>query len=145
MNEKGPDHYRFYEELGHNGVSLYCERFVVLKETPRGYWVCKEEWLTFADRHGGGLHKRHKRFVLKDSLKRHCYPDKMQAYEAYRIRKARHIEHLKNALAKVEQAIACDYRETEDGRRLIHKANNCDNRIPCGMPERFRGSTFFDY
>ncbi|MNP21495.1 hypothetical protein D3C76_1141150 [compost metagenome] len=42
MEKKGPDHYRYYAALSEEGVHVKCERFIVIGETERCYYVISE-------------------------------------------------------------------------------------------------------
>jgi hypothetical protein len=96
MPEKiGPDHYRYYATLDEAGVHVNCERFVVIGETERCYYVITDclshyaglrDWKTASP----WLKKQRKR-VLKAtsaSSRRYCYPSKAHALESFKQRRS---------------------------------------------------------
>jgi hypothetical protein len=124
----GPNHYRYREENGEDGVTLICDCFAVIKETPRGYWVIREIYA--GGYWGPGTLKKYRKFVLKDSVRRHCYPERKDALDSYRIRKLRQIGHLKLSLASVEQA----HQKVVE---LLAANTIPDLDVACGKPEYF--------
>lgn len=82
----GPDHYRMvYNFICNDNLSIDLQlsyiRYVVIKETPCGYWLMT---------HYGG----NKRWVSKTSLKRFAYPTKEEAFNSFKIRNSRRIGYL---------------------------------------------------
>lgn len=99
-----PTHYRVYETLMEDGVCIKVSIFEALKETPKGYWVEREycpHWMTLEAK----LKSKHVRFVLKQSLRRYCYPEFSEALESFRKRKLKQIQHTRAALEKAELII----------------------------------------
>ena len=78
---------------------LVCRKFRVIKNTPKGCWVDKSQYVSF-----------HKRFILNSSKKKYCYPTQEQALDAYIFRKERQISIL------IEQKLTA-----EIGLRLAKK------------------------
>lgn len=96
-----PIHYRLRDALDEDGVKVLLDKFKVIKETPKGYWVESTNSLSWIDL------KRKKqmklvRFVLKDSAKRFCYPSFELALHSYDIRKYRQVQRLKSQLEQAE-------------------------------------------
>lgn len=98
----GPDHYRFVDRIGPNGVVIYCQRYVVVGETEQCYYViedgCASMWPDFI--------KKHRLRVLKRSYKRYCYPDLTEAMRSYKARKRWQLSHAKLAMARAESGYA---------------------------------------
>ncbi|WP_374979041.1 hypothetical protein PSGK_19045 [Pseudomonas solani] len=96
MNQKiGPDHYRYYSDLGPGGVSIHCETFTVVGETERCYYVLSERYSyihAFPD--AERLTKKYRKRVLKDSRIRLCYPDRRDALVSFRLRQQHRQRHL---------------------------------------------------
>lgn len=97
----GPDHFRFYDTIGPEGVTIECQRFVVIGETPKCWYVI--------DQHLAGYGESYQKLKRKRVLKAHggrrmCYPDKADAMHSYRERKLWQIKHAKISLARAEAA-----------------------------------------
>lgn len=108
----GPDHFRYVDQLDEDGrVYIACKRYIVFKETPKGYWVVSSDFHMWTDR---AIPKREKHFVLKDSRVRFCYPDKRQAFGSYRVRKEWQIAHLKRQLRRAAIALKGTQRIVTD-------------------------------
>jgi uncharacterized DUF497 family protein len=92
--------YRYEDVLYYNmGVKVNEIRFVLVKETPKGYWI-KHTW---------DNQDEYKKWVSNDGKKRHAYPTKEEALINFKARKNRQIkilsarlENAKNALYYVE-------------------------------------------
>lgn len=106
----GPTHYRFFDTVGPDGVTVRCQKFDVVGETPCCYYVLPQ---------GHGFTrpesiKKHRRRVLKDSWRRYCYPDLEQALRSYRSRKKWQIQHAKIALCRAEAGLAAAEWQLKD-------------------------------
>lgn len=80
-----------YEDVriaGELGVRVEVREFNLIKETPKGYWICPR-W----DRE-----QEHKRWVSSSGKNRKAYPTKQQALENYEKRKERQIKILEARL-----------------------------------------------
>jgi len=119
MSKIGPDHFRYYADLTENGVVIRCERFVVIGETPRCWYVIRENMAYLAERnsdHARASLKRLRKRVLKDSSgRRYCYPDKRKAMHSFGCRQrwrinhaTRHIETAQASLKAIEGLLASD-------------------------------------
>jgi hypothetical protein len=94
------DLYRYEAVDRSTVVGLQLETFPVLKETLRGYWVPRYQWLspcTFDK-----LSVKNRRWVSKTSVKRYCYPSKEDALKSFEIRKSRYVEHCRRRLEMAE-------------------------------------------
>lgn len=125
---KGPDHYRYYTSLTDSGVSIHCERFVVIGETERCYYVITADYADIADRDFKTLHPYYQKLrkrVLKRSHKRYCYPDRKQALQSFIARQSWREKHAKQALSQAKLA--------GDKARLLLENVPTDNApIKCG-------------
>jgi hypothetical protein len=109
-------HYR-YIDLGFPPDQVCClERFTAIKETPCGCWVLPAQGAAFVLASGSlpDWAKRSRRFVLKTSRKKYCYPTKEEAWEAYRIRKARALGYAKARLEAAQGAYDFSLTATPD-------------------------------
>lgn len=115
---------------------LRLRRFVAVAETPRGYWVVKAWDANYYAHSDKSRQKRMRRFVLKDSRKRYCYPTRAQAMESYLQRKRRHIQNLEFTLevARLAQSVAMRLSESPE------KVEQCasDRDIRCGHTDGTR-------
>lgn len=99
--KKGPDHYRFYDTIGPEGVTIQCQRYIVIGETPMCFYVIRSDLAGY----GPETIKRKRKRVLKDQGgRRHCYPDKVQAMRSYRVRKDWQIKHATISLERAKAA-----------------------------------------
>lgn len=98
-------HYRVRDILDPEGLLIKAEKYRVVKETPKGYWVVgpyAPTWLTVEE-----LRKRKfAKWVSKDSGKRLCYPDITSAVRSFVKRKKRQVSMLKLQLEQAETALA---------------------------------------
>lgn len=131
MSKIGPDHYRFQEVTDEQGVLIVCSVFVCIAETPRGYWVVAEHFASFSAEY----QKRHRRFVLKDSYRRHCYPDKNEALKSYLKRKKMQLQHITHQKQVIEQLLP----SITD---MVEKGVTPDNYFNCGRPACFDNYTW---
>lgn len=102
----GPDHYRYVDEIGPDGLTVSCRRYVVVRESEHCYWICTESYELVARQaiERGRLPKYLKR-VLKVSSRRFAYPDKSEALHSYKARKQHQIFHAELALERARAAI----------------------------------------
>lgn len=66
--------------------SIFCERFKVIRRTPAGYKI-KDDW-------------GRERFVLEPcgGGRRYAYPTRQDAWDSFKIRKSRQIQHAQNTI-----------------------------------------------
>lgn len=117
-----PDHYRFEDAYDESGVYVICRRFVVLSETPKGYWLILAE---YADQWDGWI-KRHKRFIFKDGARKWAYTTREAALHSYKIRKARHLQRL-----------TFDYQKIQTVYEHMAYLDAAADKQFCGKPKAF--------
>lgn len=111
-NKLGPDHYRYYATLDEAGVHVQCERFVVVGETARCWYVITESAAHLADTDwstASAWRKKLRKRVLKATSaysRRYCYPNKSHALESFRKRQKWRISHARRNLAIAELALS---------------------------------------
>lgn len=104
--------YRFEDSMDHSHVTVIRREFVVIKETPKGFWFLPE-WI--ANVMPGEYQKKHRRWVSKDARKRYCYPTKAEAWASYLHRKQYHLSRLRQQLELTEKRVnALNAREADD-------------------------------
>lgn len=87
--------YRYNDVVYHQiGVKVLLSKYILVKETPKGYWI-KPEYDYTDD---------YKFWVSKDGLNRKAYPTKEQALINFKARKVRQISILKDRLLNAESA-----------------------------------------
>ena len=105
----GPDHYRFEDEIGPEGVTIHCRRYIVIGETPHCYYVIRESLAGYVGQTSDWAQqwlKKHRKRVLKQSDRRYCYPGLMDALRSYKARKAWQLKHAALAEARATAAHA---------------------------------------
>lgn len=143
---KGPDHYRFEDSIGPDGVTLHCRRFVVIGETPCCYYVLPEDLAHYAqsgDEWRALTAKKYRKRVLKNSWRRYCYPDVKLALESYRARKSWQTRHAAAAAARAEAGHAEALALLGQSEPLSYD----DFRKPrlCAGGDYFKGLNWGDY
>lgn len=115
MSTEWPDHFRYFDEIGPEGVSIVCRRFVVVRESEHCFWIVPPTYAYVAKSHvaAGRIPKYAKR-VLKISGKRFAYPDKADALYSYRQRKRWQISRATLAMERAKTALA----ELEDRNEI---------------------------
>lgn len=87
-NQSWPDHFRYVDTIGPEGVSIICEQYVVIRETKHCYWiVSKIQAISFDFYIACGILPKCAKRVMKNSNRRFAYPDKAKALESYKARK----------------------------------------------------------
>lgn len=101
-----PDHFRYVDDIGPDGLTVSCRRYVVLRESEHCYWICRTEFEYIAKQsiERGNTPEYVKR-VLKQSYRRYAYPDKADALRSYKARKQHQISHAELALERAKAAI----------------------------------------
>lgn len=80
-----------YEEYGdERGTYIHLIKFIVVRETPAGFWVINEGCVNYDQ----GFIEKHKRLVKKGAVRSYCYETKSQAMSSFYIRKSKHLTHL---------------------------------------------------
>lgn len=136
MTANLPDHYRFAETYDENGVILHCRRFVAIAETPQCYRVIAEHMAYLASSMPKDWIKKNTRLVPKQSLRRHCYPSKAEAFQSYLKRKRSHIKRMEFSLevAKYAKEMAEAIKDKPDA---IDAIGAYGDGIRCGRPDSF--------
>jgi hypothetical protein len=89
----------YFNDYGYDDVKLELEEFLLVRETPKGYWIAP---IWFG---GFGHYPDEERWVSKTARKRHAYPTKKEALESFLARKTKQAKILKRQLTNVEKAI----------------------------------------
>jgi len=76
-----------------NNVSLYCQQFEAIKETPGGYWIA------WPDR------KNNRRWVAKNAIVSFAYADKKDALRNFMKRKRKQIFFAQNSLDRAKKGL----------------------------------------
>lgn len=100
--------YKYVDLLYSEGVKVWLEEYIVIKETPGGHWIIlKEEdpWNSDPPK---------KWWVSKHSRKRRAYPNKALALESFILRKKSQIRILENQLDQAKKAF-------NEGIRLLYE------------------------
>ena len=88
--------YRYQEIVYHDiGVKVEKKEFILIKETPKGYWITYT-W---------DKKQEYKRWVSSSARKRFAYPTKEEAMIAFIARKKRQITILKGQIEIVQSAL----------------------------------------
>ena len=98
-----PTHYRIKDKLAADGVFLFLEEWIAIRQTPSGYWVerpyAPAGWSFKEKREGGYL-----KWVSNNSQRRYCYPSISDAIRSFEIRKKHQIQKLRLQLQQAEKA-----------------------------------------
>lgn len=132
LEANGPIHYRFSDTYDAEGVEIICTEYVVLSETPKGYWVIQENQRNFWE----DWVKKHRRWVSKDSHKRFCYPDKERAFVSYCIRKNRQVQKLQFQL-EVAMAAQKTASIMQGDAKAISEIGGYNHGAFCERPDCF--------
>ncbi|WP_286913220.1 MULTISPECIES: hypothetical protein [unclassified Pseudomonas] len=109
-----PDHFRYIDSIGPEGVTIVCRRYVVIRESEHCYWLVPEANVEMA-KHSEAATGRVWRFakrVSKDSWRRFAYPDKEEALRSYKARKSLQMSHAELAMERAKAALA-DVKDLE--------------------------------
>lgn len=119
--------YRYYDTMDGCGYHVNIQKYAVIKETPCGYWYVDYSTLSFPQE----LIEKEKRWVSKDTRRRHCYPSLKEAWNSYKIRKSKQLVHIKHTLDRI-QAINDKIVDMEPP----------SNSIECGKTKLFSSFIF---
>ena len=101
--------YRYQDEpLFEGGVRIEEKNFVLIRETPCGYWIFPGYILNYLQENSpfsGEMVKKYKKWVSKTSIKRYAYPTKRAALENLAARKRRQIDHTTYFLDRAKKAL----------------------------------------
>ncbi|TFF49538.1 hypothetical protein C5609_23155 [Pseudomonas putida] len=99
-----PDHFRYIDSIGPEGVTIVCRRYVVVRKRQRG--LC----------HGApGSHREslgQRQTSIENSWRRFAYPRKEEALSSYKARKRQQLSHAELALERAKAALA-DIKDLE--------------------------------
>lgn len=108
----GPDHYRFTDDIGPEGLSVTCQTFTVIGETAQCWYIADEYVLDLMRGHQwpwvAEAVKRRRKRVLKQSdaySRRFAYPNKDHALRSYKLRKDWQIRHATRSLERAKAAL----------------------------------------
>ena len=109
-----PDHFRYIDSIGPEGVTIVCRRYVVIRESEHCYWLVPEgsEGYAMARQEATGKVWGNAKRVSKDSWRRFAYPDKEEALRSYKARKRHQLSHAELALERAKAALA-DIKDLE--------------------------------
>lgn len=99
-----PIHYRYNDCAYLNGLEIKITKYYPVRETKCCYFVI-DEWAKHLIKIGGDRLKSRQRRVLKNSLRRYCYPTKDEALHSFKMRKEAQVRHCEFSLAKAKQAL----------------------------------------
>lgn len=99
----GPDHYRFYDTIDEDGVTISCQRYVVIGETPLCWYVVKDYMAGYSK---ASIKENRKRILKAQGGRKHCYLDMNEAMRSYKIRKKRQIGHAELSMERAKAAHA---------------------------------------
>ena len=130
MSKIGPDHFRYRTRLDEDGVSIICERFEVIGETEHFYYVVPWHLVGLSRVADMQRLKTFRKQVHKRSIKRYCYPDKMEAMRSFRARQKWRLSHAQMATSQATLAMA-------EADRMIEANHTPDCSAPhlCGHDE----------
>ena len=114
LKKDWPDHFRYIDSIGPEGVTIVCRRYSVVKETEYCYWLVPVDstgWALAQQERTGKVVKSAKR-VLKDSWRRFAYPEKAKALDSYKARKRHQLGHAELSLERAKAALA-DIKDIE--------------------------------
>lgn len=109
----GPDHFRFSDQIGPEGVTVSMETWVAYAETDKCYYlVPASEFVELVYGHqypwsASRLKRRRKRVLKHQFYSSRCfaYPDKERAMNSYKIRKEWQRRHATIALERANAAL----------------------------------------
>jgi len=85
--------YRYHEnEIHGRGIEIDLHEYVMLRETPQGYWIISKHYANYPKSVNSYLEKL-KKWISKTSRKKYAYLTKKQALENFIARKRRQIDH----------------------------------------------------
>jgi hypothetical protein len=109
-----PDHFRYIDSIGPEGVTIVCRRYVVIRESEHCYWLVPEgsESYAMARQEATGKVWGNAKRVSKNSWRRFAYPGKEEALSSYKARKRHQLSHAELALERAKAALA-DIKDME--------------------------------
>lgn len=99
----GPAHYRFFDTVGPLGVHLEMERFQVVAETPKCWYIVPDSWAYLVDRGAAAKsHPKCKRVLKERGGRRYAYTDLTDAMNSYLARKCWQRRHAQAAIERAK-------------------------------------------
>jgi hypothetical protein len=92
--------YRYEDDYHINGCQIELREFILLRETPCGYWI-----VPYYIEHYPDMIEKWKKWIPKSSKKRFAYPTKEEALVSLRARKERQIFYGKTSIARAKLAL----------------------------------------
>ena len=104
--EQPKEFYRLYDRHCIDGIRVTLEKFYEVKKTPAGTWVRSQYAPCWMDADFKYL-KKHKylKFILDNSLRKHCYPTLEGAIESFKHRKRKQQAMLRHQLEQVDVCV----------------------------------------
>lgn len=110
--KQGPDHYRYFDTIGPDGLEVHCTTYTVIGETAQCWYIGDQHTVNMLTGHqysgtAEAIKKRRKR-VLKEGGswgRRFAYTDKALALRSYKLRKSRQLEHAVLASERAKAAL----------------------------------------
>ncbi|WDG77311.1 hypothetical protein PUP68_21690 [Pseudomonas chlororaphis] len=112
IKKAGPDHYRYIDTIGPDGLEVHCITYRVIGETAQCWYIADKYTVDMINGYqhswtASAVKKRRKR-VLKETdahSKRFAYPDKAHALRSYKLRKSRQLGHAELTLERARAAL----------------------------------------
>ena len=106
----GPDHYRYVDEIGPDGLEVHCVTYQVIGETAQCWYIADDYTVNMINGYqhswtAEAVKKRRKRVSKDSGGKRFAYPDKAHALRSYKIRKSRQLGHAELTLERARAAL----------------------------------------
>lgn len=107
-----PEHYRYIDTIGPEGLEVHCITYTVIGETDQCYYIGDKHTVDmvngFEYSHTAEAIKKRRKRVLKaggEWGRRFAYPDKARALASYKARKAWQIRHATLSMERAKAAI----------------------------------------
>lgn len=100
-----PVHYRYDDYCYEHGLEIRTTKLYPSRETKCCYFVVHEFDRCLIDRGGEQLKRAEKR-VLKNSVRRYCYPTKSEALRSFKARKSSQIKHAELSLSRAKLSLS---------------------------------------
>ncbi|QIW89256.1 hypothetical protein 8P_059 [Pseudomonas phage 8P] len=142
--KKGPDHYRYFACLEPSGVKIVAERYVVIGETPKCWYIIHHTYAGYVHNQsdwGRSMVKRYRKRVLKqqDYGRRFAYADKHLAMFSLR-------ERLRFKLARMKTEMSVATLAVAQAEALVEaKPKDLPIELECGHDEHTASLRWADY
>ncbi|UVL43496.1 hypothetical protein LOY55_10785 [Pseudomonas sp. B21-040] len=112
MKTAWPEHYRYIDTIGPEGLEVHCITYKVIGETPACYYIGDEHTVKmvngFQYPHTAEAIKKRRKRVLKEGGtwgRRFAYTDKALALRSYKARKSWQLRHAQLSMERAQAAI----------------------------------------